>query len=453
MSGAAHAAEHYHQTEQLAHVADFDAAASTEPDYALDAAERDKLRDLRADIIWLARRDELGRGSHESMLGRLYGRCERALGGTGRPPSAAHPLTQGLIEQGPIATPPDAPPKAAPATPRARDDEPFKQEYLLLDQLSMWYGGQYRGVIILNYGLAFLAGLCAVVERSIHYLDPSWGIAAEIILATSEFVLVSLIVMLYLLGRTPQSWFAKKSMRRPLLARRWHQRWIEYRLLAERFRYADLLEPFTGSTRDAWARLMRDSSEPTSWQDRYFLWRLHKTSLPRQDPGEWVATVRRTMKTQAAYHARTGARRRHFAQWLAPISKVTFAVSFAFAFIRLVAFVVSGWQGGLHNTPPTPHWVELVIDWSPIIAAFMAIIGATAHGTETSLELAKIAERSEMLAARIRDLLNSVDASWKPGGDIEALRGDVETFCKMVTEDASGWHSLLRDKNVPLPHS
>jgi hypothetical protein len=52
----------------------------------------------------------------------------------------------------------------------------------------------------------------------------------------------------------------------------------------------------------------------------------------------------------------------------------------------------------------------------------------------------------------IDELRNAIEAKHAKGASPADMRAEVETFCRLVTEEASGWKALLRDKDVPLAH-
>ena len=119
---------------------------------------------------------------------------------------------------------------------------------MLLDRLSPWYGGLYRGAIVFNFIVAMVAAVGAVVGA---HASESW----EPAIAVLEAACLVIVTILYLYGRTPRG-RPGEDVRRSPWARRWHERWIQYRLLAERFRYASLLQPFEGTTAQRWHRLL-----------------------------------------------------------------------------------------------------------------------------------------------------------------------------------------------------
>jgi len=268
--------EHYDETNQLSRVDHFIALEQEKPHdtpQRLEDFEFAKLDDLRDDIVWLQERDRRGLAERAPWLGREYARFERWWGKPGNP-------LRGLAQ-----APPPPPPAPAPG--------PFDAEYQVFDRLSLWYGGSYRGVIVFNFRNAMLGGLAALGAHTV-------GHASELVLGIAEILLFVVMFAFYMVGRTPAPAFRGTSRARPAIARRWHQRWLEYRVLAERFRYAALLAPVAPERMaDTWRRLLGDETIATTWHDRLFLWRLETAPEPVMPATVWFDRLLAIMRYQS----------------------------------------------------------------------------------------------------------------------------------------------------------
>ncbi|HVO88662.1 MAG TPA: hypothetical protein VMV45_08975, partial [Casimicrobiaceae bacterium] len=294
----------------------------------LSSDDERKLDDFGRDIEGLRGLSDDADPASETALGRFHARFERVFDRR-RGRASQHRVAGSLSPLHPAAPPVassagtsnearsntrDAAAEGqSPALPSETSAllEPFRDEYRLLDRLSLRYGGLYRGVILVNYALALLAGLLAILEQiAEHWLvrhDTAPAVASESTslvqwLATSgkgfavtfaglEVLLIVVGVLLFLRGYTPSPGHKPPKALRDWCARRWHERWIEYRLLAERFRYAMLLEPFAGTTAVAWRNVIVNPGETPSWPDRYFRWRIENgepSGADRQRWWEWL---------------------------------------------------------------------------------------------------------------------------------------------------------------------
>jgi hypothetical protein len=395
-------AEQYDETRQLAWLDRFLEHAHRTP-HPPDATARARMAATRDDIVWLQRRDRAGRAARSPGLGWLY-RGFEALGTWLQPaqdPSA--PMREPL-------------------------PGPMEAEYRMLDRLSLWYGGQYRGAIVLNYGVAAIAGFVAV-------FGPWASPYAARRIGVFEVACLAIIVGTYLVGYTPAHGRGAGGSGR-LRSRRWRQRWMEYRLLAERFRYASLLQPFAGTTEERWRRLIVRDGVPLAWYDEYFLWRLAQQEPHAPARDAWRAWLLGIMEHQARYHGGTGMRRQHLAHVLERATRAGFCVAAA----CLVLYVSAEWIDA--------HRTALV---ASVVAGFATAGTAAIHGILRTVELGAVGDASLEAAARIRRLQEDV-AALPPDAPVEALAPAVEAFCRLVTEEASGWTALMRDKEIPLAH-
>lgn len=389
--------------------------AATPP---LSPFERAKLDDLADDLAWIDAHPDA-----RSWLGGVYARFERFWG---RPGAARFGLAGGSAAQ---PTPPVLPVHV--------------DEQRLLDRLSLWYGGQYRGAIVLNYGLALVGGVAVVIGHALGHL-------AEIAFGAVEIACILAIMLFYFIGRTPLPAFNDAAASRPLIARRWHQRWLEYRVLAERFRYAALLQPFDERPRDAWARLVEDESESPGWVDRYFLWRLGDAPATRLSDDAWYAMLIATMDHQAWYHAQAGARRHNVVHRLHVFAVAAFVTAFVAIAARVVFTAVELKYFDGHN----PFGLVLL---DPVVVLAMlaglgTLLAASVHGVLGTTELGRVAETSVAAAQRIDALRRLVEEKHARGMPPAEMRVEVEQFCRLVTQEGRHWHGILRDKDVPLVH-
>lgn len=191
--------EHYDESNQLTRFDRF-VAAQHDDAIPLAAFELAKLDALRDDIAWLQGRDADGKAERASWLGGVYQHFERWWG---RPGDPRHGYA-----------------REATAPPRNPPPGPFDADCSLLDRLSLWYGGQYRGVIVFNVRMAMLGGVAALAG---HALGHGW----ELLFGPIEIAGFLTVLAFYLVGRTPRPAFEGALRRAPRIARRWHQRWLD----------------------------------------------------------------------------------------------------------------------------------------------------------------------------------------------------------------------------------
>ena len=259
-----------------------------------------------------------------------------------------------------------------------------------------------------------------------------------------ELVCIVVIVVIYWRGRSPGPHGGRQIPVDPGRAwnRRWHERWLEYRGLAERFRYAELLHPLEAEVLNNFGeRDQHDAYEDRGWAQRYFEWRFRETLGQHRDAGmhepqRYLERLRQIMHEQKTYHEGNAAECEAITRRLHWLSGFCFAGT-------LVACVLA--------MRSNAHWLLL-------LAAGLPALAAAAHGILATGEYIKLGESSTATAGAIGRLIGDVDARpadgqgrGEPVKSLAPLVPEVRAFWNLVTSEATGWQATLRDKNVPLP--
>lgn len=90
------------------------------------------------------------------------------------------------------------------------------EHYAWADGLANHYADNYRSAFLVNYCAGALAVVFAFASFALEKSAAPWSLAANVM----EFLLILLIVAVYCVSRS----------------KHWHERWIDYRLLAEHLR-------------------------------------------------------------------------------------------------------------------------------------------------------------------------------------------------------------------------
>jgi hypothetical protein len=399
---ALRADERYDESNQLTRFDQFIAAQHDDaiplPAYVL------AMLDAGGDyIVGRLGRDARREAERPSWLAVRYRRFEAFWGRPGDP-------LRGLAPES-SAAPPDPPPG------------PFDADCQLVDRLSIWYGGQYRGSIIVNYRLALLGGLGALLG---HTLGHAW----EIVFGPIEIACFIAILSLYLVGRSPRPPYAGAARQLPRVARRWHQRWLEYRVLAERFRYAALLQPVTDSLVDAWKRLLGDQGPLSSWHERYFLWRLRASPPPALPEEVWYPRLVAIMRHQAWYHRQAGARRHNVVHRSHRAALWAFGLALALLAARVVLVV---YENKTYHESAAGHQLLAWAAAMSFLGGWGTLLAAAIQGALSTTELSRLAATSQQMGEWIDELRQAIEARHATGATAADLRAEVETFCRLVT--------------------
>jgi len=317
-------------------------------------------------------------------------------------------------------------------------DAVLARESARFDALGSYYANRYRGAVVANYGLGVLAVLLAQLAATGDWVVPyaPW-------LAAGEVLALSLVVWIFLRGRTPRVSPPAQRIGRRWFAQRWHDRWLDYRSLAERFRYADLLRALRGIEGQDAVAGATEPGDAAAWVDHYFAWRVHTSPALQPDAPTLGAYLLGAMAEQRRYHQQnrvqceTIARRMHlYSKWLFAIPLLV-ALSHAVAGIPQLSHAV-------------PHWFENA-GWIMATGGLPALFAAM-HGVAGTLELTRLSEKSRHLAEALETLESEGRAVMQAAGaQAAALLPMARQFWNMMTDDATGWRATLRDKNVPLP--
>ena len=194
----------------------------------------------------------------------------------------------------------------------------FAWDYKTFDRLSVRYGGLFRGSVIVNYLLGAAAVAMTVAEvlpgssrrPRMREAPPSLRTGQRF----SSLACIGCIAAIYCYGRTPRAGLAQHETRsrRPgffrRVAHRWRERWLEYRLLAERFRYIELLLAISPSAASR-PPFETPGDESHHWYDEYFAWRTEGAQASPMSASEYRTQALALMVEQVEHHTANSARR------------------------------------------------------------------------------------------------------------------------------------------------
>ncbi len=425
-----------HFLDTLSRLRDF---AARKSGVVLPDDERGKLRDLRGDV---ARLGVHGPSYRWSCFGSVFSWFERSwslrLRHIGRDRSLP-------------ALDEDAMRDARPHT--------FAADYETFDALSVRYGGLFRGSVIVNYVLGVVAVAVTVATvlppRIIAPLPDSGDVPEFAHWATwIELVCIVGIFVVFCYGRTPHAKIANRGSRRHgffgRIARRWRERWLEYRLLAERFRYIELLLAISPSANSE-PPFETSKDGPRRWYDEYFAWRTKGAQAKSMSARDYRKQALALMVEQVEHHAANSERRGSIAERLERFAVGLFFLSLVLCAIALV--------GELTPHCPTCTLGALFNDkLRPLIffgAVLVPTLSAAIHGILATTEYTKLAESSRETAARIKQLADTIKEFCPGDGPatpeaLAPIQKPVTAFADAAINEASGWRATLHDKNVPL---
>jgi hypothetical protein len=284
------------------------------------------------------------------------------------------------------------------------------------DELANRYGRLYRFSYRLKYGLSALAVLFAV--KGIIYgpeQAPLW--------ATLELASIGGILLCFLLA-----WVFD-----------WHERWLDYRLLAEQFRVLGFLEPL-GET-------VPEFRPPKYWDVQpnrhssvrwYFRARLREVGLPRAVVEKTyvekqIDNVLRVAKEQLQYNENKHTRSKllhHVMEW---------SGLGLFALTALACVAHLGEWG--------PAFVLAALG---ALTATLPAFGAAFEGLQAQEEGRRIAGHAHAMSEHLKDVKGRIEKlkariKATPPADVELteIAGIAFELATEMTRETSGWHNLI----------
>jgi len=321
------------------------------------------------------------------------------------------------------------------ASAQARVVDRLRPFYAWCDKLSVTYADIYRSTFILAYTLAGLAVGMALLPLALGWnvLEPH---LEETLFISIEFLLILIILLLIWRGHR----------------RRWHERWIDYRLAAELVRHLRLGAPL-GNARPfpqvpaQWASYGEPGSTWMAWYVRAVE---RDLGLPaaRLDL-DHVRTCARdlagTAASQLAYHRENAERSHRIEARLHAFGLVLLGATLvACACHLLVAFGLVAMRS---------HWrVGCLV----FLAGFLPALGAALAGINNQGEFRRVARRSDAMQARLRELMQAAEAlvkklesaapgAWRPRASGEVTRLAHQAAHVMVNE-VLDWRVVFLDQ-------
>jgi hypothetical protein len=295
---------------------------------------------------------------------------------------------------------------AITGSPGFRDSklEVLVTHYAWLDQLSSYYAGLYRSAYLVNYILAAGAVMAAATFTHVGSIV--------------ELLILIVILSLTFLGTT----------------RRWHQRWIEYRDLAEKLRTMRYLRIIASPpvTPPLPPHVTEDVPAQTGWLYNAIVRECGLPSIVCEK--QYFEKVRKYLidnevSDQIRYHYRNSARLHVFDHRLHVFSVSAFALAFVIALLhlRLEGFAL--------------HYLSVLLP----------TIGAALFGIRNQGEFQRVSERSKRMEAALKAIRDDLEQSAEVMTDRQMLDSKAQIIAKTMLSETSDWQGLFRARPLELP--
>jgi hypothetical protein len=294
----------------------------------------------------------------------------------------------------------------------------FRTHYAWADKLAGYYANLYRSSFIANY----VMGAFAVLFALLAYVKPvrveisSYSIAWWIL---PELIFIFIIIANTGLGN---HW-------------RWHERWIDYRLLAEQLRHMRFLAPLGLTLPSIRVPAHYAHGDPrTTWASWHFRAIVRAAGMVNARIDTFYLDAYRKFLTeyeiqsQITYH-KENARCSHIIHHrLHRFGEVLFFLAFGVCVLHL-------WS----HSP-----------WLTFFAAVFPAFGAAAYSIRSHGEFQRIAERSEAMRQKLQEMANQL-LKRNDVRSSHALGQIAEAAADTMITEVLDWRIVFRAKPLVLP--
>jgi hypothetical protein len=312
--------------------------------------------------------------------------------------------------------------------------------YVWADSLAIYFSHQYRSAYVIAYGLSSLAVFIAL-----------GGLFVDSVNVKAVFVLLELLVIgtIILMIQYGRRW-------------RWHERWLDYRALAESLRHVRFLAYVS-----EFGRIHDGSVEPSGRSPSWMLWYLRATmreiGLPTATLDatyQWRilnASLRHEPEDQIEYHRTNSIRAHQIDHLLHRIGVVCFSITFAILSVFLIGYIFEYVLTHIMASIQSPITTFLISALAFLkgkmifFSAGLPALGAALAGIRVHGDFEGSREHSEhmveALASVERDYLAALD---RETGFEETAKLLIST-ARIMSEDVVAWQQLYGRKRLSLP--
>lgn len=307
---------------------------------------------------------------------------------------------------------------------------PLAPHYVWADQLANSYGGRHRGGYVLCFSLAPIAVALAAVPPVFQPCE-TW--VAPLIALIEFGVLVSIVTLV------------RRGQRQ-----RWHDKWLEYRFLAEQLRLMGMLAPLGRVPRSIRVPVHHDFADPddsaASW---YFRAVLREAGLIVADDGDLHPyrlasdVVLPLLHDQVQYHD--------------TISRRYARVAHRLHVLHIWLFSITIGAVALHFVEQLNHffeWHSSWLEWLPgnvltFLAVMLPAFGASFAARATQGEFRRLHERSAGMEVRLQRIADEITAA--PALSATELGDRAVAAAELMLQEVLDWKVLFLARPLDLP--
>jgi hypothetical protein len=314
-----------------------------------------------------------------------------------------------------ITTPPSA---SLPKDISEQIENALGQHYSWADKLAEYYANVYRSAFVFNYVMSALAVLFAFVGYAFREHE-----TIHVVFPVVEVIIILSIILVTFLG----------------IRYRWHERWIDYRLLAEYLRQTQALMALGRASVSVFRVPIHLSyGDPrASWMYWYLQTIVRHSGIMRvKFDGDYLKTVSRfldeSVKDQIVYHQRN--------------AKISQKLNDRLRNVGLGLFFLAAAAAVFHLFLPE-EWLRLLTTLTIVGPSF----GAAAAAIRSQGEFERLTKSSRAMSSQLTSVCEKV-RSLNPNdlSSVKLTQLAVES-AQLMVKDVLNWRLVVEEKPLDLP--
>jgi hypothetical protein len=312
----------------------------------------------------------------------------------------------------------------------------LRRHYSWADKLADLYADRYRSAFLSTYLLGVLAVFLALLSTAAGWTTEA-HLARQAFCTGAELVVIAAILGLIAWGR----W------------RRWHERWMDYRLVAELVRQLRFLVPLGGGR--LFPRLSPHLATYGNPAQTWMYWHVRtierKTGLPSaQVTPDYLKSYLKylydVVEEQINFHQTSQERLGRIDHRLHLAGLILFGLTGLACFLHFLP------HGELLRLPRVelPPWAP---GWLTLLCAVLPALGAALAAINNQGEFLRITKRSRAMAQRLAQLKGEIEAlreasSGPTFGQVLAI---AATVAQLMVDEVLDWRVVFQDRPPVLP--
>src|SRR5580698_9583610 len=300
--------------------------------------------------------------------------------------------------------------------------------------LAEYYANLYRSAFAMNYLMGALAVLCAFLHFA---LEPLQVKSATLTFILLELALLGAIPIIYRIGR----W------------RRWHEKWIDYRLLAEYMRQLFFLIPLgPGELSSPHLPKYLSAGDPKgTWMYWHYLALRREIGIVGGDfTPAYLDSVRSFLDSGTGIRGQIDYHKNNADRLEKLDSRFRFAGGALFVFAAVAAFIafLNLIKAEVHGCKPTPGEI-----FFGLIATSGPAFGAALAGIRTQAEFERVKKRSHAMLQTLQRICKELSPRNEGRDKISyaALNLIVAETGQLMVDELLDWRIVFKDRPLPEP--